>query len=215
MVWGGKEVSSLDDLASDTEWVALCKAALESGLQPIPEVKIGEAVAASWKEDDVDALVQRLIFLSEHELVSVLLTVTCDAEGSDSEVPLPKVPKALGKKIPIIGSVRVPAKDDRIADETARFKEAGFTGALLRSDCLPGYRINPNLDFVGKFWSACIGDLKSTRSKAFGFRAKNNMEKKVATQWANLQKDVIDSGALGDPSDARTENLKEGEYRGF
>jgi hypothetical protein len=228
-VAAGKEVTSVDDLSADVAWVDICKSALECGLQPIPEVTIGDATAASWKEDDITALVDKLCELAGEDPVAVLLTVNAiksddesndeaDDEADDAEPPqmsLPAVPKELGRKIPVMGSVRVPALEDRFADEIKRFKAAGFTGALLRPDCVPGFPNIPDLNYVARFWSACIGDLKSTRSKNFEFRAKNNMGKDLSTQWANYQADVIDSGSLGDMSDSYTPDLENGDYKGF
>ncbi len=60
--------------------------------------------------------------------------------------------------------------------------------------------LQPDLEIVGKFWSACINDLKSTESKAFSFRSKNNMEKNSGQQWMNCQSDIMTSNALCDES---------------
>jgi hypothetical protein len=206
----------MDDLAADAKWVETCKAALEYGLQPIPEVIISDTTAASWKEADIEALVSKITELSGEEPVSILLTV--NPEDEDQEVvSIPTVPKALGKKTPILGSVRVPAGENRMGEETARFKEAGYTGALLRSDCIPGFRMNMDLDFVGAFWSACIGDLKSLKSKSFNFQSRNWMNKSQSLEWAKYQNSVIASGALGDPASSVGLDLDEegGDYKGF
>lgn len=228
-VAAGKEVISVADLSADMAWVDTCKSALKCGLQPIPEVTIGDGTAASWKEDDITALVDKLCELAGEDPVAVLLTVNAiksddnaqdeaDDGAGDAEPPqmsLPAVPKELGRRIPIMGSVRVPAIEDRFGDEIKRFKEAGFTGTLLRADCVPGFPKIPDLGYAARFWSACIGDLKSTRSKSFEFRSKNNMGKDLATQWANYQTDVMDSGSLGDMSDSFTPDLEGGDYKGF
>jgi hypothetical protein len=71
------------------------------------------------------------------------------------------------------------------------------------------------LELVGKFWSACITDLKSTRSKSFSFRAKNQMDVSAATKWGSYQKSVIESGALGDPGETASLNEADGDYQGF
>jgi hypothetical protein len=213
---GGEEIVSMDDLAADAKWVETCKAALEYGLQPIPEVIISDTTAASWKEADIEALVSKITELSGEEPVSILLTV--NPEDEDQEVvSIPTVPKALGKTTPILGSVRVPAGENRMGEETARFKEAGYTGALLRSDCIPGFRMNMDLDFVGAFWSACIGDLKSLKSKSFNFQSRNWMNKSQSLEWAKYQNSVIASGALGDPASSVGLDLDEegGDYKGF
>jgi hypothetical protein len=213
-VSGGKEVSSLDDLASDASWAETCKSALECGLQPIPEVTIGDATAESWKEDDIIALVGKITeMLSGQEPLAVLLTINPD---DDEKVSLPQVPKALGKRVPIIGSIRVKPAENIFSEETARFKKAGFTGALLRAQCVPGYEMNPKLEFLGNFWCACIGELKSVKSKNFAFRSTNDMAgNTVATQWSNYQQDVMDSGALGLMKDSFDPDLETGEYKGF
>jgi len=97
------------------------------------------------------------------------------------------------------------------------YKEFGYTGTVLRCDCIPGIRMNPDLDLVGGFWSAAIGDLKSTRSKTFNFRSKVPLDKDVPMEWFNYQKDIMDSGALGGPDDAGVSSLEQsnGDYQGF
>eukprot|EP00980_Cylindrotheca_fusiformis_P026369 scaffold15973_cov120-Cylindrotheca_fusiformis.AAC.10 len=211
---GGKEIASLDDLVADTKWVESCKAALEGGLQPIPEVTISNSTAGSWSEEDVEALVSKITELSGEAPVSVLLTVNPEDEDHDV-VSIPNVPKALGKTTPILGSVRVPAGENRMGEETRRFKKAGYTGALLRSDCMPGFRMNMDLEFVGAFWSACIGDLKSLKSKSFNFQSRNWMDKSQSLEWAKYQQSVIESGALGDPESSVGLNPEGGDYKGF
>lgn len=75
---------------------------------------------------------------------------------------------------------------------------------------------NNAIEFLGPFWSSCLFDLKSTKSKSFSFRSKNHMDKSIATQWGNYQKSVIDSGALGDPNESHSiVNEASGEYKGF
>merc|ERR1712127_340118 len=99
-------------------------------------------------------------------------------------------------------------------------KDAGYTGAALRSECVPGYRMNPDLKAVSSFWNACISDLKSVKSKNFaGFRVNSNMEKSVPMEWLKYQKNVIDSGALGEasgpPEDLESLDADAGDYVGF
>jgi hypothetical protein len=152
--------------------------------------------------------------------VAILLTIDPVAaidDDNDNEQPvaIPAVSKTTTKRVPILGSVRVRAGENRLGDETMRFKEAGFSGTVLRSDCVPGFRLQPNLDIVSKFWQACITDLKSTRSKSFSFRAKNQMDVSAATKWGNYQRSVLDSGALGDPQESASLNEAAGEYQGF
>lgn len=219
---GGEEISSLEDLAKDADWVDKFKAALDCGLQPIPEVTISDATAESWKEEEMEALVSKLTEISGEEPVSILVTINPSSDDDEDEkeeekpVALPSIAKALGKKTPILGSVRVPAGGNRMGEETARLKAAGFTGALLRSDCLPGFRMSMNLEFVGNFWSACIGDLKSLKSKSFNFQSRNWMDKSASLEWAKYQKNVLDSGALGDPeAPPMGLNSEAGDYVGF
>lgn len=210
----GGEIGSMEDI--DASWTSLGRAALECGLQPIPQVTIGHEAAQTWSEANVEALVSKLTDDMGSEPVCVLLTVNPVDEEQQEPVALPPVPKSLGKRVPILGSVRVMAGENRISTESARFKQAGYTGALLRSECVPGFRVQLNLEIVSQFWSHCIEDLKSVRSKSFQFRSKNNMEKSALTNWANYQKGVIESGALGDPEDSYSiVDSTAGEYKGF
>eukprot|EP00521_Asterionellopsis_glacialis_P020736 CAMPEP_0195314216 /NCGR_PEP_ID=MMETSP0708-20121125/2265_1 /TAXON_ID=33640 /ORGANISM="Asterionellopsis glacialis, Strain CCMP134" /LENGTH=354 /DNA_ID=CAMNT_0040379171 /DNA_START=53 /DNA_END=1117 /DNA_ORIENTATION=+ len=212
----GGELAAIDDIKSDESFIAGMKSALEAGIQPIPEIVLSDATAASFGEDDVDSLVETITGVLGSEPASLLFTINPENE-EQGEVSLPRVSKALGKKLPILGSVRVGAGEGRMGTETARFKDAGFTGAVLRSDCVPGFRMNPDLEVVGRFWSACIGDLKSLKSKNFSFRARNDLEKSVPLEWAKYQKDIMDSGALGDMSDnaAGALNSANGDHLGF
>ncbi|KAG7340761.1 hypothetical protein IV203_024304 [Nitzschia inconspicua] len=220
------EIASLEDILSDNAWIRQCQEALESGLQPIPEILVTDTIATTWKENDVEALVTKIAEATGQDPVTVLLTIQTatssdgNANNSDSSVeilPLPTVPRSLGRKIPILGSVRTPAGENRLGEETARWKAAGFTGALLRHECLPGYQNKPSLEYVSDFWAACIGDLKSTRSKSFNFRSRNLMEKSFPLEWAKYQKSVIESGALGEAEDNSEGgfNPNSGDYKGF
>lgn len=196
-----------------------CKRAIDCGVQPIPEVILSTETAKSWTQADVTSLVESLSKSLDMEPVSVLLTVAgvpSDDEGTDDDdVTLPPVSKELSKKIPILGSVRVAAGKNRIGAQTAILKEAGYTGSVLRAGCIPVAR-SADLEAVGRFWEACISDLKSTRSKSFSFRSKNRMEKNAAVEWLNYSKDVADSGALGDFSGNLDDvNADGGDYKGF
>lgn len=214
-VLSGNELESLDQISAADEWVSKCASALDCGVQPIPEVTLGDALAAGMQEEDVERLVELLSTLVGQEPVAVLLTMN-PADDDQAQVSLPKVPRSLGKRTPILGSVRVTAGENRLSLESQRFKKAGLTGVVLRSDCVPGFRLNPDLNTVGLFWSACIDDLKSTRSKSFQFNSRNNMEKSKALEWAKYQSNVIESGALGDPNDSHSVvNEEAGEYKGF
>ena len=227
----GSEISSLDDISEggETCWLKLCKTALECGLQPIPEITLKDLTATTWKEEEMEALVEKLSALMGEDPVSILITINSSSNAEDESdddeetsepaeaLPLPFVPKALGKRVPILASVREGAGAGRMGHETARIKASGFTGAVLRRECVPGFPGDPPLEYSSDFWSACIGDLKSTRSKSFNFRSKNNMETNLATKWASYQSDVMDSGALGDMADSAPPgfNPDEGDYQGF
>lgn len=225
----GNEINTMEELLANDEWVTECKAALACGIQPIPEIILGGAGDASWEEKDIEQMIATITEAIDTAPVAVVLTVNPppkqekkEGEGEEKAVEsvsaLPKIPKALGKTIPILGSVSVKAGKNRIGTESNRMKEAGFTGAFLRHTCLPGLEImTPDLNMMGLFWSAAVSDLKSTRSKSFEFTSKNNMSKKLSTQWATYQEDVITSGALGDPNDISNEDIDEeaGDYKGF
>jgi len=226
----GSEISSLDDIVGDDDapWLKACNVALEYGLQPIPEITIKDTTASSWKEQEIETLVQKLSGFLGEDPVSILISINRPSNGSDMDddeeasestdnLALPTVPKALGKRVPILASVRAGAGGGRLGEETAQVKASGFTGAVLRRECVPGFPANPSIEFSSDFWSACIGDLKSTRSKTFNFRSKNKMEQQLGTKWANLQTDVMDSGALGDMEDSAPPGFEpdSGDYKGF
>ncbi len=223
-VCDGKEISDPNDLSSDSAWSETCRTALENGLQPIPEITIGEATAESWKSNEVETLLSKIAEIMGQDPVTILLSVSQqvaededeDKKVQESEVRLPQVPKGLGRKVPILGSVRTQAGGGRMGLESARFKAAGFTGTVLRQDCIPIVSMSQDLEYLASFWSACIGDLKSTKSKTFNFRSKNNMEKDLGLQWARYQMDVVESGALGETSEMPSGlNTDAGDYQGF
>jgi len=210
----------------------------EAGLEPIPEVLIDESFAAECNvEELVDIITDA--YCGGMEPVAVLLTVhtnlsddddnnlVADNEEDDSSdsiindmnLPLPSVPKSLKKRIPILCSINCAAQ--QISMCAARHKEAGFTGSILRAECVPGGgRMNPDLKFVGDFWTYIVSDLKSARSKSFGFRSKMdqlNAKSDVPAQWAAYQQDVMSSGALGSNSIGQDPSFKseDGSYKGF
>ena len=234
----GAEISSIDtDIVGgeDSQWLSMYKNALENGLQPVPEITVKDSTAATWKEEEMEALVEKISSLTGDDPVSILLTINptvgenenssdedkdgdgeTDTEPNENNIPLPIISKSLGRRVPIMASIRASAGENRIGEEAYLLKASGFTGAVLRRECVPGFPANSNLEYLSDFWSACIGDLKSTKSKAFSFRSKNNMQKSVGTQWANYQSDVISSGALGlsegpDPGF----DQESGDYKGF
>lgn len=217
----GEPLESIESLQDDTNLQSIFQAATESGIVPIPEIVIGDSTAASWDEETTQRLVDTLESALGDEPACLLITINPDGsadeddEEDEKQVSLPRVSKPLSKRLPIVGSVRAKAGDNRMGVETERFKEAGFTGTVLRSDCVPGFRMNPDLDLVGRFWGACIGDLKSTKSKSFQFQTRNYLDKSVPLEWARYQKDVLDSGALGEAEDNIPVDMANGDYQGF
>lgn len=223
-VCSGAELESPDALeSSSTTWIDVCKAAMGYGIQPIPEVVLGAESCKNWDESAFMALLDKLNSILGEDPVTVVVTVNPpivpddDDEDADVEpVALPTLTKTVTKRVPMTGSLREPAGDNRLSLGSSRFKEAGFTSNLLRTECFPGFDVRLDLNIVGRFWAGCIADLKSTRSKSFAFRSKNNMEKNALTNWSNYQKSVIDSGALGDPNESYSVvNEEAGEYKGF
>ena len=214
------ELHSVSDLVDKSnEWIDLWQTAVSAGLQPIPEVQIEESFAQTINEEDLNNLITSFIDKVGMEPAAFVFTMNQSFGDGDEHQPtkIPTIPKSLSKRIPILGSIRANSDGENrlLYDETIRYKDAGFTGTFLRWDCIPGYQLQPNLELVGKFWSACISDLKSTRSKAFSFRSKNQMDVSAATKWGNYQKDVIESGALGDPGEMASLNEADGDYQRF
>ena len=210
---------SSSDLANcvrqDASFLATIQAALDAGVCPIPEITIDHQDSVAWKKDDIECLIVALAELMGADPVALVVSVNSKVNEDAEPLVLPPVAKELGRRVPILGSVRVSGGDGRLGVEMARLKDAGYSGAFLRSDCLPRFRQN-DLETVGRFWAASITDLKSTRSKSFSFQAKNNMEKSLGTQWANLQNSVIESGALGDPNEqVSLMDESRGDYSGF
>ena len=212
----GREISSLQDFEQDSKWKLICQQAIQYGVQPVPEITIGHTTASQWTEATMESIVECLTATIGAEPATLIITVNPENDELEGPVAIPPIAKALSKRVPILGSVRVTAGEGRLNDESQRFKEAGFSGTFLRSDCVPGFRMNPNLEIVAGFWGQCIADLKSTKSKSFSFRSKNNMEKNALTNWANYQQNVMDSGALGDSNDCYSPlNEEAGDYQGF
>jgi hypothetical protein len=224
-VLNGDKISSADEILNDSNVEASFQSAIESGLQLIPEVVVDSKVA--WDEDMTQSLVDKLSEKCGSAPAAILLTLGVDVkeEGEEEEskdeseaetISLPKVPKGTP---PILGSVRAVAGGGRIGQAVAACKDAGFNGVVLRCDCLPGYRMNPDLEFVGGFWGAAIGDLKSLKSKNFNFRSKVSLDRDIPLEWFNYQKNVMESGALGG-SGPGANPLDEidpdnGDYQGF
>ena len=228
-VLGGKEISSVDEIETDEELGAAFASAIENGIQLIPEVVLSPE--KKWSEEDVTSLVEAVCTKcgGDEDPACIVLTVNpsqdndddsesnASDENDEEELLLPIVSKEIKKRLPILGSVRALAGGNRMGSAVADLKKAGFTGAFLRSDCVPGFRMNPDLDFVGGFWSAAIGDLKSTKSKNFNFRSKVQLDRDIPLEWYNYQKDVMESGALGSPGGGGPDPLDtdNGDYQGF
>lgn len=230
-VCSGNAITSADDLKSnDEDWM---KKALDCGVQPIPEVLLN--MDNAWEVEDISSIIEVLTEKcgGENGPISIVLTLDAANESLDSDDSedadeletklekmwdnVPKFARSFSKKTPILGSVRVDSLDS-LTDYTAKLKSKGFTGAFLRADCVPGFRMNPDLDFVAGFWSAVISNLKSTKSKNFEFRTKTQLEKDVPMEWMNYQKDVMESGALGESSvkaNVDDLNTEAGDYKGF
>jgi hypothetical protein len=215
------ELQSIHDFVdqSSNEWIDSWQAVVSAGLQPIPEVHIGASFAKTASEGDFNQLIT--VFTEKVGIEPAAIVFTMNQGNVDGDEPqsiqIPIISKSLSKRIPILGSVRANSDGENrlLYEETIRYKDAGYTGTFLRWECIPGYQLQPNLELVGKFWSACITDLKSTRSKSFSFRAKNQMDVSAATKWGNYQKSVIESGALGDPGETASLNEADGDYQGF
>ena len=225
-----------DPLASDAPFVEACRAALEYGLQPIPELVFAAVAEGSTERqdsdvniDDVTHWIDAVARILGTDPVCVVVTMQPPPVATEEEdtvagstpasMDYPRVSKKLGRRCPVVGSVRSPAGDNRIGCATAALKEAGYTCALLRNECVPvGSSPGRTLDLevVGQFWASCIDDLRSVKSKSFAFRSKNNLEKKAATVWSNYQSNVIESGALGDPNESYSVvDSAAGDYQGF
>lgn len=221
-ILNGQEICSADDVKNDNTMKASFQSAIDNGIQLIPELVVNSKV--TWDEEMTKSLIDAVSEQCGAEPAALLITV--GAESSDTEkgeensdetdeenYSLPKVPKDTP---PIIASIRAVAGGGRIGAAVTKCKEAGFNGVVLRCDCLPGYRMNPDLEFVGGFWGAAIGDLKSTKSKNFNFRSKVALERDIPLEWYNYQKNVMESGALGsNDAGANPIDTDNGDFQGF
>jgi hypothetical protein len=227
--FGGKEIASVDaylEEAKNSAITDMCSAIWDAGLQPIPELVLSPG--SEWSEEDVERLVDAVKdTCGGLDPVSIVFTngeVEESSEESNKEdqevvksTPTLSIPDSISKRLAFVGSIRTTAGGGRMNEATSQLSTDKFNGAFLRADCVPGYRLNPDLNVVGGFWSAAIGDLKSLKSKNFSFRSKVKLEKDIPMAWYNYQKDVMESGALGgsgagaDP----TLNSDAGDYKGF
>ncbi|KAL7535052.1 hypothetical protein ACHAWF_005038 [Thalassiosira exigua] len=224
--FGGKEIGSIDSYLEEAEsspnLSETCSAIWDAGLQPIPEIVL--APGAEWPEEDVVRLVDAVKeTCGGLDPVSIVFTNGEESEeGSeekdDDEPSTPKIdiPASVSKRLAFVGSIRTTAGEGRMNAATSQLSSRKFNGAFLRADCVPGYRLNPDLNIVGGFWSAAVGDLKSLKSKSFSFRSKVKIEKDVPMEWFNYQKDIMDSGSLGGPTGGGGDFKPEaGDYKGF
>ncbi|KAL9183630.1 hypothetical protein ACHAXT_004486 [Thalassiosira profunda] len=228
--FGGKEVDSADGFVEEAKnnpsLANDCGAIWEAGLQPIPEIVL--APDAEWPEEDVVRLVDAVKdACGGLDPVSIVFTngeaaesedASEEEEAADEEPSTPNIaiPASVSKRLAFIGSIRTTAGGGRMNTATSSLSSCNFNGAFLRADCVPGYRLNPDLNVVGGFWSAAIGDLKSLKSKSFSFRSKVKLEKDVPMEWYNYQKDVMESGSLGGPGGGGGDlNPDNGDYQGF
>lgn len=217
----GKEVASVQDISDDDNLKITFDSAQEHGLQIIPELILD--ASKEWSEQETSSLIGAI----EEKcgsipacLLSFPVSPVEDDETAKEEMEpsvLPRVSSSISKRLPILGSIREVAGGGRIGDAVAAYKEAGFNGAVLRCECLPGFRMNPDLNFVQGFWSAAISDLKSLKSKNFNFRSKVALDKDIPLEWYNYQKNVMESGALGKLGGGEGDplNTDNGDYKGF
>lgn len=230
--FAGKEISSVDmyleQMQNNPSLTEACGEIWGVGLQPIPEITLMNG--SEWEEEDVARLVDAVKdTCCGMDPVSIVFTngevveeETDNAEGEEGEddgaepsTPKIVIPKTVSTRLAFIGSTRATAGEGRMNHAISQLKSSNFNGAFLRADCVPGYRLNPDLNVVGGFWSAAIGDLKSLKSKNFNFRSKVKLEKDVPMEWYNYQKDVMDSGALGVSGGGGGVNSDAGDYKGF
>lgn len=224
----GKALSSVAELESSSlSWMTT---ALSHGIQPIPEITL--STERAWTEDDVKEILEELKKQCGDDgaaPVCVVLSMDGPADDDDDEAEgdeepswwknVPTLSKSLVSHTPVLGSVRTSSSQEALRTYHDRLKKRGFAGAFLRADCVPGFRLNPDLEFVASFWTAIVANLKSTRSKTFnGFRTKTALEKDVPMEWMKYQQNVMESGALGETSSQSSLDdldLDRGDHYGF
>jgi len=228
--FGGKEIDSVDaylEEAKDSAITDMCSAIWDAGLQPIPELVLSPG--SEWSEEDVERLVDAvkdtcggldpvsIVFTNGETADSEEEVESNEEEEEEDSTPALSIPASVSKRTAFIGSIRTNAGGGRMNLATSQLSTDRFNGAFLRADCVPGYRLNPDLNVVGGFWSAAMGELKSLKSKNFSFRSKVKLEKDVPMEWYNYQKDIMESGSLGKPSGGPdpTLNSEGGDYKGF
>lgn len=218
-----KGISSVDSYAEEISGkplTELCGDIWAAGMQPIPEIIVSKG--SEWNDEQVISLIDAVKdTCGGLDPVSIVFTSQESEEDSeeanDLSTPEITIPTSIKKRIAFVGSIRTTAGEGRMNQAISQLSSCNFSAAFLRADCVPGYRMNPDLNVVGGFWAAALSDLKSLKSKSFSFRSKVKIENDVPMAWYNYQKDVMDSGALGlsgggpDP----TLNTDAGDYKGF
>jgi hypothetical protein len=187
--FGGKGIESVSDYLDESKnqpsLAEKCGAIWDAGFQPIPEVTFSSHT--TWTEEDMVRLVDAIKdTCGGIDPVSIVFTnagcdETANQEDQNDGTSALKfiIPPSISKRLTFIGSVRTTAGDGRMNAATSKLSSCNFHGAFLRADCVPGYRMNPDLKVVGGFWSAAISDMKSLKSKNFNFRSKVKLEKDV------------------------------------
>mmetsp|Transcript_41296 Transcript_41296/g.74448 ORF Transcript_41296/g.74448 Transcript_41296/m.74448 type:complete len:382 (-) Transcript_41296:15-1160(-) len=230
--FGGKQIESveryLEEATNHPSLTDGCSAIWEAGLQPIPEIVL--APGSVWPEEDVVRLVDAvkdtcggldpvsIVFTNGEAAENEASSDNDEEEDDEPSTPKITIPTSISKRLTFVGSIRTTAGEGRMNFATSQLSSCNFNGAFLRADCVPGYRLNPDLNVVGGFWSAAVGDLKSLKSKNFSFRSKVKLEKDVPMEWYNYQKDIMDSGALGGASHnggGAPVDSDSGDYKGF
>ena len=219
---GIESVMSYTEAVEGKPFTTLCGDVWAAGMQPIPEIIVSKG--SEWNEDDVVRLVDAVKDTCGG-LDPVSIVFTSEESGPDDQeepeedlsTPDITIPEIVEDRLAFVGSIRTTAGEGRMNQAISQLRSCNFNAAFLRADCVPGYRMNPDLNVVGGFWAAALSDLKSLKSKSFSFRSKVKLEKDVPMEWYNYQKDVMESGALGktgggpDP----TLNTDAGDYKGF
>lgn len=217
----GAAIASKDDVGQDHDLKDIYQSAEEKGMHVIPELVLNSYI--EWNEENTSSLITAIEEICGKIPVACILSYPAPSddeealEGHGGRTALPTISSNISKKISVLGSVREVAGGGRIGDAVGSLKEAGFNGAVLRCECLPGFRMNTDLKFVGGFWTAAISDIKSLKSKNFNFRSKVALERDVPMEWYNYQKNVMESGALGKMGGGEGDplNTDNGDYKGF
>ena len=167
-----KLVSSIDEIVrtaddDDYGWIrTFCEVALDSGLQPVPEITlnplfVGSSKSSSWSADDCETIADAVSkSCGAFDPVALVLTVGdvgildgAPASSSSSSSSLsaatadpPKITTTtswMERGTSILGSVRRRTTIEDIREAASELKSedggkrGGYSGALLRYDCIP------------------------------------------------------------------------------